>query len=123
MSEQTPATSTADSKASKISNTGWLAIVFGTLIVLLIAVGFLYSNQSDPTAPGDVPVIGALGGGSAGLATNEEVRSAYNVDIIDNPHFTGKDMLKVNAEKLAELCGRPTVQEVAEKAPLNCKVL
>lgn len=122
MSDQTPATNPVNSKSSKVSNTGWLAIVFGTLIVLLIAVGFLYVKQSDPTAPGDVPSIEVLGGGPAGLATNEEVRSAYNVDIIDNPNFTGKDMLKVNDEKLAEFCVRPTVKEVADKAPLDCKV-
>lgn len=122
MSAQTPTPSSSEAKSAKVSNTGWLVIVFGTLIALLTAVGFLYANQSDPTAPGDVPSIGVLGGGSAGLATNEEVREAYGVDIIDNPNFTGKDMLKVNDEQLAEFCVRPTVQEVADKAPLDCKV-
>lgn len=32
-------------------------------------------------------------------------------------------MLKVNDEKLPELCVRPTVQEVTEKATLDCKVV
>lgn len=122
MTEETTAPPESEVKTSKISNTGWLAIVFGTLVALLVAVGFLYANQSDPTAPGDVPVIGVLGGGMSGLATNEEVRTTYNVDIIDNPHFMGHEMLKVNDEKLAEICVRPTVQEVIDKAPLDCKV-
>lgn len=56
------------------------------------------------------------------FASNEEVRNAYGVDIIDNPNFTGKDMLKVNDEKLAEFCVRPTVKEVQKKKPLDCKV-
>lgn len=122
MPVENPTQSVAETRSSKVSNTGWLAAVFGMLIVLLVSVGFLYANQSDPTAPGDVPVIGVLGGGMSGLASNEEVRIAYNVDIIDNPHFTGKDMLKVNDEKLAEFCIRPTVQEVVDKVPLDCKV-
>lgn len=56
------------------------------------------------------------------LATNAEVRAAYGVDIIDNPNFTGKDMLKVNDEKLAEFCVRPTLKDVEDKKPLDCKV-
>lgn len=57
------------------------------------------------------------------LATNEQVRTVYSLDIIDNPNFTGKDMLKVNEEKLAELCVRPTVKDVENKVPLNCHVI
>lgn len=75
-------------------------------------------------------IVGAILGSAAvlhfspgPLATNEAVRAAYDVNIIDNPNFVGKDMLKVNEEKLAELCVRPTVKDVEKKVPLDCKVL
>lgn len=102
------------------------------------------STETTPIKAEEVPVESkkkkitmAIGGITAGLliaagviimsppalATNEQVRNAYHVDIIDNPNFKGKDMLKVNDEKLAELCVRPTVDEVKKLTPLNCRVL
>lgn len=77
---------------------------------------------------GAVIAAGIIGGvialtSTPALATNEQVSTAYNVDIIDNPNFVNKDMLKVNDEKLAELCVRPTVKDVEKMIPLDCKVL
>jgi hypothetical protein len=60
--------------------------------------------------------------GKESLATNEQVRSVYTVDIVDNPNFADKEMLKMNSQHLAEVCVRPTVKDVQEKKPLNCKV-
>lgn len=80
----------------------FMILFVGTLVALPFAIIFLISSP---------------------MATNEQVRSAYNVDIIDNPHFTGKDMLKVNDQKLAELCVRPSVKDVEKHVPLDCKVI
>lgn len=96
-------------ESTKVNNKKfWL---YSGLAILAFVLGSLASQA-----------FSAPGGLGNPWASNEQVRSAYNVDIINNPNFTGKDMLKVNDEKLAEFCVRPTVKEVEEKKPLDCKV-
>lgn len=100
---------------------GWIIGIIGAIIGIVALSLYLSMSSPEPLAPGEQPSMGAKAG-SQSFATNEQVRTAYNADIIDNPNFVDKDMLKMNDDHLAEVCIRPTVQEVAQKAPLTCKV-
>jgi hypothetical protein len=56
------------------------------------------------------------------LATNEDIRISYGINVVDNPSFQDETFIKMGDDHLVHLCDRPTVQELRNSEALSCKV-
>jgi len=99
-------TPVTNSKPSAAKGKIALALLMGAI------AGFGINNVVDAVVP-DEP--------KSEYASNQLINTVYGIDVIENPEFGGDKLLKINDEtKLAEVCTRPTINEVAYKMALNC---
>jgi hypothetical protein len=55
-------------------------------------------------------------------ASNDEIRSHYGVNVVDNPNFKGATFLKGGDDGLAYVCDRPSQGDVMASKDLFCHV-
>lgn len=55
-------------------------------------------------------------------ASNEEIRSHYGINVIDNQSYKGATFLKGGDDGLAYVCDRPSTRDVLASKDLSCHV-
>jgi hypothetical protein len=55
-------------------------------------------------------------------AANDEIRSHYGINVIDNPEFTGSTFLKGGDDGLACICDRPSRGDIISSKDLTCRL-
>lgn len=80
----------------------WILVV---IAVAAIAVGLIV-----PTAARAMP------------ASNDEIRSHYGINVVDNPNFKGATFLKGGDDGLAYVCDRPSRGDVMTSKDLTCRL-
>lgn len=98
----TPATPDRVSKSDRFLRNAMIFVALGSIIAGIIAVA------ATPLIAGAVP------------ASNENIRSTYGINVIDNPNFQGNRFLKGGDDGLAYVCERPNYHALNNSKELQC---
>jgi hypothetical protein len=55
-------------------------------------------------------------------ASNDEIRSHYGINVVDNPNFKGATFLKGGDDGLAYVCDRPSQGDLLASKDLSCRM-